>query len=79
MFYVQNIPINLLMQELKSIFNITVLVLVSKWTEDVEQVRTFIYLHVEHITFIAASYELANYDAANWVEVLWHRLQQGPA
>ena len=79
MNYGQNIPINLWMQKLKSIFNIIILVLVSKWTEDVGQVCAFIYLHVKHIILMAASFEQADYDAAIWVEVLWHRLQQGPA
>lgn len=64
MNYVQNIQINLLMQKLKSIFNLIILVLVSKWTEDVEQFCTFIYLHVKHIILMAVSFELANYDAA---------------
>lgn len=34
--YVQNIPISLLMQKLRSIFNIIILLWVSKWTTDVE-------------------------------------------
>lgn len=67
------------MQKLKSIFITIILVLASKWTEDVQQVCALIYLHVKHTILKAASSELANYDAAIWVAVLRHRLQQGPA
>lgn len=74
-FNAQNIPINLLMQKLKSILDIMTLVLLWKWIENMDQVCAFFSLHGKYISSMAASFELGDCAAVVSTETLGHRLQ----